>query len=614
MAREEVLRALVYARGNVAQHMRRVAGEVRDARDEMAEGAVSASALANRLSGAERDGEGFANAADEVRNAVTMMVPSLVAARTQIDGVGDESREAAASLLGLSASTTTTSIAADVGAVSIGGFQASLVALTAVAAAAIAIMSALAVAFAGVAIAAAGVGAAFAALLGGGLMAMGQQAAAQQEDLKSTLEGVQHVLGQIKDIAAEIFAPLATEANAELFRQFIAAGLTVLEDFVAMVNALRPALTAMADTLGGVFAETEPQFFAQLEGLIREVLPYLTDFIAFMMRAIPKALKFLREQMDYLLPKIAQFGQALLDLGVPLLEIAAVVGGVLMPILTPLIDFLAGMARVIAAVVVPPLRVLGNILGWLSSAFGPVFQAVGAVVGVLASIGIALTAASWLTTLGAAALSLAGFLTSTLIPALYSVGTAIAASLGPVGWAAIAVGVVVGLLAKLGLLDDVLSGLADAVLGVGGAINKSIGHLIPFKKELAAIADAAENAAKQVGRMMSIAGGIGAGATTGAALGSVIPGVGTVTGAVVGGTVGGLAGNAAYGTGSPGNSSDGSQPPAAGANRSRYAGTTVDLRGAQFGEDTSDREVERIVERAVEKADKRNRRRSGHSG
>ncbi|SEO71690.1 hypothetical protein SAMN05216388_101790 [Halorientalis persicus] len=608
--REEVLRALLYAKGNVAQHMRRVAGEVRDARDEMAEGAVSASALANRLSGAERDGEGFANAADEVRTAVAMMVPSLVAARTQIDEVGDESREAAASLLGLSASTSTASIAANAGSVSIGGFQASLAALTAVAAAAIAIMSALAVAFAGVAIAAAGVGAAFAALLGGGLMAMGQQAAAQQEDLKSTLEGVQHVLGQIKDVAAEIFAPLATEANAELFRGFASAALSVLENFVAMVNALRPALTAMADTLGGVFAETEPQFFAALEGLIREVLPYLTQFIAFLMRSVPKALRFLRDQVDYLLPKIAEFGRAMLDLAVPLLRIATAVGGVLIPVLTPVADFLAGMAQVIATVVVPPLRVLGNILGWLADTFGPVFKAVGAVVGVLASIGIALTAASWLTTLGGAALSLAGFLTSTLIPALYSVGTAIAAALGPVGWAAIAVGVIAGLLAKLGLLDDVLSGLANAILGVGGAINKSIGHLIPFKRQLAAIADAAAAAAAEVGRLTSIAGG----ALAGAAAGSVVPGLGTISGAVIGG----IGGNVAYEAGAPagggggGGSSRGQ--PAAGANRSRYAGTTVDLRGAQFGEDTSDREVERIVERAVEKADKRNRRRSGHSG
>lgn len=606
MTRKETLRAILSVRENLRSTFERIGEVIQDAASELVEVAVASEGAGESL---ENAGDAAAVAAvqnhaaaqgyDHLAEAAQDSIAPMLATASAMDSADDQADDLMASLLGVSSALGTASVSASAAGLSFGTLEASTASLLGVAAAVTSVYATLAATLGTVAVAAAGVGAAFTALLAGGLMAMGQQAAAQQEDIKSTLEGVQHVLSQIGDQVAGIFEPLATSANAELFKSVLAAGLTILEDFVTLVQNLRPALMPVADAIGQAFAESEPEFFAQLEKLIRTTLPYLEQLTIFLMQSVPDALRFLRQNVAPLIPVVGDFAMAMLNLAVPLLEVATLIGGVLIPVLTPFIDFLAGVAEG-AAFALSPLLYLAQALGAVSQALGPLSEAIGVVVGALGTMLVASSVASSLA-------GLASVISLSLIPSVSTLITVLSPLLGPAGLLAGAVVVVGALIEHFGLLEDVTGILKSA-------FNELKPVLRDVSQELASIIKQATVAANKVADVKTDDGQKGLGTvimeTAVRSIGSP-GGIGTAAARTLFGDDSGGSGSSGGGDSSSGGGSGAAKRPSSSTSYRDEVNVNLDLSGAELGR-RSEEEIRRLAKEAVREANREKRRQSGH--
>jgi hypothetical protein len=425
--------------------------------DEASRAALEASTTnALAASAADEAGDGFvsmvpggsaaASALDSVRSSAFGAVPGLTAAGSAADEYGDEASEAAAETAVLQASM------ASLGGTGLGaelfGIHGGLSSLAAILPGVIALAGGLVAPLGAITVGALGAGGALSAMLAGGLLSQGEALVGtlqQTEDglkrVETAGQGVEIVLGNIKDRAADIFSGLQTGQTSQFFSGLVESGLTVLEDFVGLTNRLMEPILAMSDRIGDAFAIEEPRFFAELEATTRALLPALESFAVWMLGAVPDALAWVREEGVPLIPLFADLGDAVLSALVEFAELGGVIWNVLGPGLSWLFNTTAG------------------VLDAFNDLPGPVKT--------FAAVGTLAAGAFYLLAGGAVAASGATTVLGAVSAAALAPVGALAAAVGvltsPLFLAALAIGAVVGagalLISHFGLMDDLVSGL-----------------------------------------------------------------------------------------------------------------------------------------------------------
>jgi hypothetical protein len=359
MASEEVLRAIITARQSIARSMRAAASGTEELRDTMAATAASSAGLERSLDQSEGEANQFDDAIGDAARAATSAAIAMALLQGRIDEVGDEATESAAKSTALSAALQSTAASASVSGSAMAATKASMGSLIALLPVVIAGLFGVSAALAGVAAAAVAAGAALAGIFAGGLLVMGEQAAAANEDLEGTLEGVQHVLEQISSAAAEALAPLRRPEFATAATAGINAALGALHALATLAADLAPALLSVTDRLGALSDSEAGAFLSELEALVRDTLPALEEMGAYLIENGADALRFLRVQAVALAPELGLLAMAVIDATVALSELGVTVVDTVGPVLAgllfvlgPLVDVFEAMPPILQAVTI----------------------------------------------------------------------------------------------------------------------------------------------------------------------------------------------------------------------------------------------------------------------
>lgn len=322
-----------------------------------------------------------------------------------------------------------------------------------------------------------------AAMMGGGLWFAGEQRGAAVppeeggeggEGGGQVMRGLQDIMSDYSEQAKQALSPLKNQEFANLSLDVLSGGITLLDDFAESVNRLSPLLMEFADIVGGSFWDNEPAFFAQMEMLIAAMLPYLADLTTYLLRTIPDALAFMREEANQLIPILGSFITSLIPLLATMFEVGTAIWSVLLPPLTALIDIINAVASPIATVLLPVVEALGTAMNILWQAVWPILKPFVKIVGIAATVAFALGSISTIAGILSGALTLlSGIITGTVIPALYSLLLS-----NPLGWVALAIGLIVGLLDHFGLLDDAINGIINAANGLYNILSDLVGEYV----------------------------------------------------------------------------------------------------------------------------------------
>lgn len=274
---------------------------------------------------------GLAGAMAAVSAVATGQIPTLAGLKTQVDGYGDQMRTAAIQSGLFSASTESATL-------SLAGLQVSLSTALAAAVPLVAVLGSLVTVLFGVATAALAAGGALAALFAGGLLVLGEQAAASSQEIEGTLEGIQHVLGQVKDAAVAALEPLKDPIFADFAISTLEGAVRILGELAQVARQLAPALLPAVDAVAAEFWQQTPTFMAELKALVRDSLPLLQSFGEFMATAIPEALAFFREMIVRLGPELGGLSTGLLDLLVAFVDVGAGILEAILPAVNAMLD------------------------------------------------------------------------------------------------------------------------------------------------------------------------------------------------------------------------------------------------------------------------------------
>lgn len=400
------------------------------------------------------------------RNAYASARATLASQRleAQLEQVGDEAVDATAAINALTGSVgafSLTNISAN-----LGPFSGSLRTILITAVALLPILLSVGAALGGIAAAAGAAAAGIAALFGAGLLSRAEGIAKYSKDIEGTAEALQQIFSNLGDAIARAAEPLQ-QLNVENF------AFGALEGFVEWVSIAAESLAYMGDMLmdmansiGGAFLDESPEFFAELENMLRVLGPIIEDILIGLIRDVPDLLAFMTEETAQMLPILGQFGDALIKLLAPLSEIGTAMMSILLPALSLLMTALGGFASALASTVVPAVELFGSVLNTVINHLRPIISFVSTLAGILVTIGSALwlvsnsglAFAAVMGVLSSVGTSLAAFLASGLTGSLYAVAAASWAAIGPWG---IAIGLIVALITHFGLLDDVIGGVVS---------------------------------------------------------------------------------------------------------------------------------------------------------
>lgn len=337
-------------------------------------------------------------------------------------------------------------------------------------------------AFIGVATAAGAVAAAVGGLFAAGLVSRAEDMAAASAQIEDTAEGIEKIFSQVRSAIADAIEPLGTLENQEF-------ALSALEGFVTFVGIAATNLAGMVDitkelasTLGGTVLQTSPALFESLERMVREVGPEVVALVSGLISDLPGAINFLTERTAKLLPVLGQFGDSLIALGAELAIAGDIVLSLLLPALTLLFDVLTGATQVINTLVTPAFDMLLGIFNAFAPVLRPLAKLLGTLIGSFFVVGGAIALVSNAATVASIAFGvlstatslLAGFLGTGLTGAIYAVGAAIWTALGPIGWAVIAIGALIGALSFLVDWSDILVGTWNSLIGIAEFLVNSL--------------------------------------------------------------------------------------------------------------------------------------------
>lgn len=618
VVREETLRALITAKETISNSMRDAAESTRDLRTAMAQAMSSSAAFAGAADLSEEEATAFARALgglnreafqgaaaqhmmaegmDEAGDEAAQAAATIAFYKSQVDEAGDEAAEAAVQNTIFGRSLTGVASAAGEASVNLGPFNTSVKRAVVALPALIALVGSAAAVLGGLAMAATAAAGALALMFAGGILGRAEQLAATSSDLENRTEAVARIMKAWAEAMAEAIEPVQTLAEQQTAIQVLEGFVTLIGDLARSAKRLAPVFAAVGASLGPIFWANEAQGIAQLEASIVSLMPILENLAFYILENLPDLIAFLTEQVRIAGPAFGDFATSLIGVTAGLIE----VGSTIFRLVLPALSFM---------------------LGFVSYALD-LFNAIpdAAIAASLAFIGVAAA----LVVYGSVA-GVATAITSTLLGALWSLIGTIAALLAPVtatvaAIAAIAAAVVLAI-SYFGWWDDILRALKTTWNVLVEATEMYLNILISFWSWVGRVTGAFQFLdwviqkvvesfkwiAKQYNKHVKplvddFVSGLEKANEEAEKSGQIdLSGAKADTSPGPGGTGTGGGKQNTGGAAGPGGPSVGQRASGIQGNR---GGTTIDMRGASFGEGTSRADVRKAVEEALRRRESR---------
>jgi hypothetical protein len=250
----------------------------------------------------------------------------------EVDDLGDESIESAAEVGSLRSSMCALD---DVG-VNLGPFTTSLGRLLPLLAPLAAGLSSVAGAAGAVGVGFGAIGGAGLGMLFGGLTSRAEELAAQSSEIEDASEGLEEIFSQFGQAARDALEPLQTEEFEGFAMGALSGVIEILRDGAQFAADFSDELDPVLDRLGSQFWNTEPEFFAELRRTASATLPYLEDFLSYLITAGPAALRWFREEGLETVDALGSFSVQAIDTAASLASVGNVLINTVVPGLTAL--------------------------------------------------------------------------------------------------------------------------------------------------------------------------------------------------------------------------------------------------------------------------------------
>jgi len=272
-----------------------------------------------------------AEATDEFDQELKKISASAQVAQGRIDEVGDEMRGAGRD--GLAAS------------LNLGPFNFALSSIAVQLPAIITLLGGLSASLLGVATAALIAAGAMGAIFAGGVMALQEQGMSLQDMMK-----------QFKEDLKGAMEPLVNEQSLNMLRRFLDGIVRAVSGFAQAIASMQDVFSGFQAAIGGAFFDNFPALLANIELLIRDLLPFVEDFFVWFFEKLPKALNFFRKQGNRIMPVIADvsnnivnFLSAFSEFGVTILKGILPAIGAFLSVLTDIIQVVNALPEGIAS-------------------------------------------------------------------------------------------------------------------------------------------------------------------------------------------------------------------------------------------------------------------------
>jgi hypothetical protein len=605
--------------GKLASNFQDLNSGARDLVDANIASASSLKELEQRIDESGDEALGTAEQVDQLEGEVRSLIDEAIAASAttdtlegRIDELGDEMAQAAGGGAALAASLQAVSSAAGEASVNVGPFNTNvrraIVALPVL----IGLAGSFVTVLYGVAAGAAAAGGALAMLFAGGLIGKAEAMVQSSEDLENRMEALQRIFSEFGASLAAATEPLQDLSNQQATITFLEGLVTLVGDLSNSVARLAPLFGRVSNALGGTFWREEAQGIAELEMMVRQLMPLLQDMTYFVLTQLPDLIAWLREETVRTAPAMG-------DLAVSML-----------PLVANLIEFTNTLLRLTLPAISILINIISPLVAALASIPDPLMAATLAFIIVTAAVSTYATSAS-----------IATAATTALYAALSPIIGVLAGIIGSVSIVAIKIAaltaVIVGLITYLDLWDDILNGLIwawnmlieliefsiNSIIAISNAVWELMGPLsilLPFIggaifviSNWKEIMDAARNAIEALGNAIKwlskmadkYLGGIISDVTEAQKKVDEIGGVDLSAGKF-GQPAGTSEGGPSRGSGATGQGGSGSTlTPSERAdqlreNRREY---TFDFSNSSFGDGMSERDIEKAVEKALRKAE-----------
>lgn len=272
-----------------------------------------------------------AEATDEFDQELKKISASAQVAQGRIDEVGDEMRGAGRD--GLAAS------------LNLGPFNFALSSIAVQLPAIITLLGGLSASLLGVATAALIAAGAMGAIFAGGVMALQEQGMSLQDMMK-----------QFKEDLKGAMEPLVNEQSLNMLRRFLDGIVRAVSGFAQAIASMQDVFSGFQAAIGGAFFDNFPALLANIELLIRDLLPFVEDFFVWFFEKLPKALNFFRRQGNRIMPVIADvsnnivnFLSAFSEFGVTILKGILPAIGAFLSVLTDIIEVVNALPEGVAS-------------------------------------------------------------------------------------------------------------------------------------------------------------------------------------------------------------------------------------------------------------------------
>lgn len=393
-------------------------------------------------------------AGDALKGAAAMR-----AYREQVDEVGDESAEAAAQTATLGTALRSAAVAAGEASVNVGPFNTSVRRAVVALPAMIGLVGSLGAALWGVTIAAGAAAGALGLLFAGGLVGLTETMVENSADLETRMAALEELMVQFGGAVDQATEPLQDMANQEMAMDTLLGLATLIGDVSNSVAHLESVFAQAGAVLGNTFWLEEARGIAELETMVRQLMPILQDMTFYVLTKLPDLLAWLRTETLKVAPAFGDFAVSLV------------------PVLANLIQFSGTILRL----TLPALSLLIN-------AITPVLAALAAMPDALVAASIAFVAATVVLSAYDVAAIAANISTWSLVAAIDALIASIATLLAPITVTVVAIAAliaaVVGAITYFGLWGDILNVLIGTWNALVELVELSVNAFIGLSKWL----------------------------------------------------------------------------------------------------------------------------------
>lgn len=359
MVREETLRALVSAKETMSRSMRQAAKGTRDLRDSMSQTIASGSGLVGVMDASEHQVEEYeraiaglgresvqaaaeqeflAQGALHVGSKALRAATKMEVYERSVDRAGDEAAETAVENLGLAASLQSVAAAAGEASVNVGPFNTSVrraaVALPAV----IALVGSFTTVLLGMATAALAAGGALMALFAGGLIGRAEEMARHSADIENTMEALKEIFLNLKDAILQVTEPIRELGMQDAAMALLEGMVVIIGDLADSAARLMSVFGEVNDRLGATFWAEEARGMAEVEKMIKDLMPLLEDLTFYILTKLPDLFAWLREETLRVGPALGDFFTSALSVARALSEIGGTILRLTLPALSLVLD------------------------------------------------------------------------------------------------------------------------------------------------------------------------------------------------------------------------------------------------------------------------------------